>query len=286
MKKKAFYIFLSVPVVLLSFYFTFSDLKKPSKELELSMMSPFSNIKSKVIAASCAYGIHGSSDEYTTCTRTHNCCYGPSVTVTDATSQCGGACTGGTAACTPHPTTGQPCVSEPNACGQTTTGTYDSCGICTATAPTVPSCTLTNVCGQTFAGGLCPVAGSVPPRTTCNANNGTDNINNSCIATFEVNSSNVNPNGAVDFSWSIVEKAGVKPICGFVDLTTPTPRLIPGLQNLDTSVDRTRISNIQTTTRFCLVCKFYSVLAGGGTGELLGEGIAHQWIRVIRIGEN
>ncbi len=138
----------------------------------------------------------------------------------------------------------------------------------------VDSCSLTNVCNQTVDGVLI--------NGVCSAGD-LDNINNSCITTFNVSGGSVNPNGSVEFTWKIADLVtNVKQTCGFYDYTTPTPRPIPGLQNLDTSVDNARITNIQTTTRFCLVCQFYNAT----TNASLGDAIAHQWIRVIRVGEN
>ena len=140
----------------------------------------------------------------------------------------------------------------------------------------VLSCTLTNVCNQTSQGvmrnGVC---------STPSGDNST--INNSCITTFSSSSGSVNPNGSVEFRWSMATLPNnVGSRCGFVDLTTPTPRPIPGLQNLDPSQDRTRISNIQSSTRFCLICQFYNLL----NNSSLGNAAAHQWVRVIRVGEN
>ncbi len=288
MNKKVILISLLIIAVVYFGYSTLSTLKldtsKVSQEFNMGIMSPLGAIKSKVIAASCAFTVHGSADEFATCTRTVNCCYGAAI-IANGTSQCGGACTGttssyfvgsggggGNVTCQNHPTYGQPCTSAPNACGTTSTGTYDTCGICSATTPSVPSCSLTNACGQTVTGGMC--------NGVCTAA-GPGNMNDSCISTFNVTTDRVNPNGSVEFSWDIVETPGVGSRCGFVDLTTPTPRPIPGLQNLDPGTDRVRISNIQVTTRFCLVCQFYDLVSDA----TLGDAAAHQWIRVIRIGE-
>jgi len=134
-------------------------------------------------------------------------------------------------------------------------------------------CSVTNVCGQVINGTM--------SNGTCTAGSG-ENINNRCITTFNVSADNINPNGFVDFSWKMADlPGGVGSRCGFVDLTTPTPRPIPGLQNLDPTRDSARISNVQTTTRFCLVCQFYSLL----NSNVLGDAVQHQWVRVIRIGE-
>lgn len=137
-----------------------------------------------------------------------------------------------------------------------------------------PSCTTTNVCGQTINGAII--------NNKCE--NGMSDPNASCITTFHVTADSVTPNGSVEFSWSIYNdpKKQISYRCGFVDLTTPTPRPIPGLQNLDPNTDRARITSIQSTTRFCLICQFYSLL----NNNLLGNAQAHQWIRVIKIGEN
>lgn len=153
-------------------------------------------------------------------------------------------------------------------CSQCPSGKVMSAGSC------VDGCSLTNVCGKTSQG--------VIINGVCSAADGS-NINNSCITTFTVPNTSVNPNGSVEFTWKIADLVpNVKQTCGFYDYTTPTPRPIPGLQNLDTAQDKARISNIQTTTRFCLVCQFYN----STTNASLGDAIAHQWIRVIRVGEN
>jgi hypothetical protein len=110
------------------------------------------------------------------------------------------------------------------------------------------------------------------------------NPNDSCILNFDVTTNTVNPNGSVEFSWSFPPlPSGLSRKCSFVDYTTPTPRPVPGLQNLDPNLDRVRINNVQATTRFCLVCQFYNLL---NNNSLLGESVKHQWIRVIKVGEN
>jgi len=141
----------------------------------------------------------------------------------------------------------------------------------------VDGCSTTNACGQTITGymnnGKCELStiGGADP-------------NASCIVNFDVTTNTVNPNGSVEFSWTMANlPSNIRSKCGFVDLTTPTPRPIPGLQNLDPSVDRARINNVQATTRFCLVCQFYNLL---NNNALLGEAVRHQWVRVIKVGEN
>jgi hypothetical protein len=173
-----------------------------------------------------------------------------------------------------HPNYGQSCTTT-NGCGQLSNGTIDKDGICTAVPIAVTSCTNTNICGQTFSGLACP--------TGCTANNGTPNINSTCLTSLTPQIDTINPNGSVDFKWTIGGLgAGYSSKCGFVDLTYGgTGKLIPGLQNLDISVNRARITNIQNTTRFCLVCKFYNQL-----NVEQGESVLHQWVRVQRIGEN
>lgn len=136
-------------------------------------------------------------------------------------------------------------------------------------------CTVTNACGQSVPGGLDSNGSCVAPSGV--------NINDSCIVSFTtLNSGGVAPGGSAEFSWQVATVPNVKQTCGFYDYTTPTPRPIPGLQNLDVTLNRTRITNIQNTTRFCLVCQFYNKT----DNSLLGEAIKHQWIKVIRIGEN
>jgi hypothetical protein len=173
-------------------------------------------------------------------------------------------------AATLHPDYGKPCTNTDN-CSVVTNGTIDTVGVCNAPVATYAACSKANVCGQMFPGYQCP--------SGCSADN--SYTNNSCITQFEPSSTNVNPNGSVEFTWSLQNSTSTAK-CSFVDLTTPTPRPIPGLQDLNVLTDRSRITNIQASTRFCLVCGFYNSV----TGALLGEAVKHQWIRVQRIGEN
>jgi hypothetical protein len=137
----------------------------------------------------------------------------------------------------------------------------------------VNGCSLTNVCGQAVTG--------VTQNGQCVAPSGT-NINSSCITSFNSSADSVSPNGTVEFSWKVGNlPANIGSRCGFVDLTSPTPRPIPGLQNLDPNINKARITNIQTTTRFCLICQFYNLVSNAS----LGDAAVHQWVRVIRIGE-
>ena len=146
---------------------------------------------------------------------------------------------------------------------------FDKSGTCR------DSCNTTNVCGQTITGFM--------NNGTCSLE-GVQNPNESCILDFNVTTNTVNPNGSVEFSWSLANlPSNIKSKCGFVDLTTSTPRPIPGLQNLDPNTDRVRINNVQSTTRFCLVCQYYNLLQNNA---LLGEAVKHQWVRVIKVGEN
>jgi hypothetical protein len=163
-----------------------------------------------------------------------------------------------------------PC-SATNACGETVTGTKNAQGVCSVSAPPVQSCSINNSCGETFYGKVC---GGV-----CDAGQGLD-LNANCIRDFKVTSERVNPDGSVEFSWKV--RPGVDSKCSFVDLTVSPGRPIPGLQDLSPSTDRARINNIQATTRFCLVCKFFNL----NTSAYLGEVVKHQWIKVLRIGEN
>jgi hypothetical protein len=141
----------------------------------------------------------------------------------------------------------------------------------------VDGCSTTNACGQTITGFM------NNGRCELSTGNGVD-PNASCIVNFNVTSNTVNPNGSVEFSWTMAPlPSNIRSKCGFIDLTTPTPRPIPGLQNLDPSIDKVRINNVQATTRFCLVCQFYNLL---NNNSLLGEAVKHQWVRVIRVGEN
>ncbi len=140
----------------------------------------------------------------------------------------------------------------------------------------LPKCSLVNVCGQASQGVLV--------NNICTSLSGSStNINNSCITNFEAKNPSVNPNGSVEFKWSLANlPSNVGSRCGFVDLTTPTPRPIPGLQNLNPNQDSIKITNIQSSTRFCLICQFYSLLNNSN----LGSAASHQWVRVTRVGEN
>lgn len=169
-----------------------------------------------------------------------------------------------------HPNYGLPCSNTDN-CGIVTDGTFDVNGVCNAPITKYSACTRSNLCGQQFPGITCPTECKTTAAFT----------NNSCITSFSPSTEQVNPNGSVEFSWELVNSTNT-PRCSFVDLTTSTPRPIPGLQNLDSNTDRTRITNIQTSTRFCLVCQFYNSI----TGNVLGEATQHQWIRVQKISEN
>jgi hypothetical protein len=143
-------------------------------------------------------------------------------------------------------------------------------------------CSISNACGQSVQGRQ--------ENGICNTDNGStnqygyENINSSCIQTFNVTSSSIYPNGSTEFNWSFPQlPAGIGRRCGFVDLSNPnTPTPVAGLQNLDASVDKVRIQNIQRTTNFCLVCSFYDT----ATNRSRGEAAAHNWVRVIRVGEN
>lgn len=134
-----------------------------------------------------------------------------------------------------------------------------------------------NSCGQPISSGRIQCDGSCTTST---------NPNTSCIQTFYPNTNSVYPNGSVDFSWKVlppVDGGSVK--CGFYDrskgngvgLGVP----IPGLQDLDISVDKLRINNIQRNTEFCLVCAYSDKSGNPQTPAAL-----HQWVRVIRLGEN
>lgn len=133
-----------------------------------------------------------------------------------------------------------------------------------------------NACGQTSTSGI----------VQCDGSCSVANANSSCIQSYNVGPTSVYPNGSVDFSWKVlpaVDGGSVK--CGFYDrsqgngvgLGVP----IPGLQNLDTQADKFRINNIQRNTEFCLVCVYADK---NGTPQT--PAAQHQWVRVIRIGEN
>lgn len=157
---------------------------------------------------------------------------------------------------------------------------FQQCNVCkerqifNSTGKCADTCSKTNVCGQNISGFM--------ENGTCTLPSNTD-PNESCIVSFNVTTNTVNPNGSVEFSWALPTlPSNIRANCGFVDLTTATPRPIPGLQNLDSDQDRVRINNIQSTTRFCLVCQFVNLL----TNTTIGEASRHQWVRVLRVGEN
>lgn len=155
---------------------------------------------------------------------------------------------------------------------------YPGCNICPADQVLIngqcvsSSCTVKNVCNMDVTGTY--------SGTTCVPNDADPNA--LCFKKFTFDTDTVNPNGSVKFTWTVATGTNMTSKCGFVDLTTATPRPIPGLQNLDPSVSSAVIDNIQATTRFCLVCQFYNTL----NNDLLGQAQAHQWIRVQRVGEN
>jgi hypothetical protein len=132
----------------------------------------------------------------------------------------------------------------------------------------------TNACGQGSTG-------TIKCDGTCSVSVNTNN--NTCITGFNVNTSSVIPNGSAEFSWKTVgDPKDV--LCSFYDRSRVargsndkgTP--IQGLQNLPIGTDRLRINNIQRTTEFCLYCAYQS--------DVTTPAAAHQWVRVIRIGEN
>jgi hypothetical protein len=328
---------------LIPFFFIFSyslssvlSNKNISPELSFVTQSLLGKTSAKIVAASCGFTLHGSSDEFSSCTA--SC---PGGATTPGRSQCGGACqpltacpptcangainppacntcssvaqminnqcvcfNGGTiqSGCTACPSGltmyNNICVcangaTNPMACNVCPGGASMQSGQCVcangATAFSgcqdcpagnvmfngrcAPTCQTRNVCDETFSGAL--VNGK------CELPSG-ENPNASCIKEFRFTTDVVNPNGSVEFYWKV--PTNVDSRCGFVDLTTPTPRPIPGLQNLSPNTDRARISNIQATTRFCLVCKFYRL--GSNLTDYLGDTVVHQWIRVLRVGEN
>ncbi len=307
-------IFLAFFCLILFFYIahTFVNLPsgKISPEISINSLSPYGKSFGKVVAASCGYPDGPAPSDIAPCTTTITC-NGVAVTKT-GTATCGGACT-------PVDYTCPGCANGANnpptcSCAQ---GDYSCCptgqifmngrceNICTNGATNPPACSCaqgsTSCCpaGQAFISGQCrsgcingaanfPLCSQCPSGQgfnaagQCSSECSVNNITPGCIVGFTPNRPTVNPNGSVEFSWTIPKIAGVASRCGFVDLTTATPRPIPGLQNLDSNTDRIRISNIQTTTRFCLVCQFYKLL----DNSVLGEAAVHQWVRVIRIGEN
>jgi hypothetical protein len=173
------------------------------------------------------------------------------------------------------PDYGQSC-SATDSCSVTTTGTYDPFGVCSANATSsYQNCTIINSCGQTFVGFQCP--------SGCTSTSSGAQLDSACIQDFLVSSDNIQPDGSVKFNWSVANVPNVTSKCSFVDLTTATPRYITGLSNLDPSVQSATINNIQSTTRFCLVCQFFNLL---NNNALLGSVSTHQWVRVQRVGEN
>lgn len=292
---------------------------KISPEISLLSLSPLGKIAGKIVAASCGFSNAGHDpNDYTTCSTTIVC--GGTVVTKTGKNLCGGGCTPDDSICPacPNGATNPPTCNTFPGCpnGAINPPTCTQCspeqgmcdGICRTESQILPNqictscpagmvlqggkcvrtcpngatnyptcdnlnCPTTNVCGQTIAGTL--VNGTCTPNAV--------DPNASCIVDFRLSTPTVNPNGSVEFTWKIPNTPGYKSLCGFVDLTTATPRQIPGLQNLDSTVDRIRISNIQTTTRFCLVCQFYKL---SDPLVSLGDAVAHQWVRVLRIGEN
>jgi hypothetical protein len=280
-------------------------------------VSPFNKLAGKIVAASCGFGMHGSADEFSTCTTQINC-NGVVINKTGR-SQCGGVCAPTDTSC---PSCPNGAVNSPS-CNQCPSGLFfvnnvcvqgcsngainpTQCNICpSGSNMTNNQCVCNNgasiqsncsACpsGQNMINGVCGTGCSVVNACNqtvqgvvrngvCSVNANSPEVNNSCIQTFNITSSSIQPGGNTEFSWNFPAMPGVGRNCGFVDLSTPnSPRPIPGLQNLDAATDKLRINNIQRTTRFCLVCKFYDIK----TNQSRGEASAHQWVRVIRVGEN
>ena len=309
-RNQKIFIFFCLPIFLLILFFVFDLSKHSSKSPEISIISisPLGKNGGKVIAASCALGFpYDLTDGPTTCNTTITC--NGVAAPKSGTPACGGICTPSNTTCCTNSATNYPACDNnvctngatnypacnvcptgsafttslqtglracsgtcttTDACGVSKTGTVDANGQCQITPAT--GCSVSNACGQTFSGYSCP--------SGCSAvSSGTD-INATCFAKFKTTSDTVSPNGSVEFSWQLASVPGVTSKCSFVDLTSNTPRPIPGLQNLDPITDRARITNIQTTTRFCLVCAFIK------GGVEIGNAAIHQWVRVVRIGEN
>jgi hypothetical protein len=168
-----------------------------------------------------------------------------------------------------------PCTSPANVCNQTATGVYNREGVCSADAPTVPSCQKENACGEKYTGSQC---GSV-----CTAGEGVENMNASCIQSFRISPAGVYPNGSVKVSWQIpATKPNITRRCGVMDTTIPSaPREMPGLQNLSENISDVQLENIQRSSQFTLKCSFYKT----DNGSLVGNAAMGQWVRVINLGE-
>ncbi len=164
-------------------------------------------------------------------------------------------------------------------CGCLNGGTVESnCSVCPGEIAMennscTGACDFINACGQIKEGTLDGENCTMPAGS---------NPNESCISTFNVSSNIISRNGSVDFSWKIAKVEGVGSRCGFVDLTTSTPRPVPGLQVLDPNLEKTKIKNIQSATRYCLVCQFYDL----ADNAVLGEVAAHEWVRIMGMGDN
>lgn len=226
---------------------------------DVGTWGPYNVISNTCTGNSCTNG----ATNYPTCDN-NNCTNGATNPPSCTTCPSGGSMIGGQCACSNGATLSSQCTQCPS--GQA----FNNAGQCSS------QCEVTNACGQTFVG--------IMNGSKCETSKSEAELNASCIADFNVTTNTVNPNGSVEFSWSLADLPnGISSRCGFVDLTTPTPRPIPGLQNLSPETDRIRINNVQATTRFCLVCQFYNLLKGN---TLIGEAARHQWVRVIKVGEN
>jgi hypothetical protein len=95
----------------------------------------------------------------------------------------------------------QGCTTTDPCNASTTISGYLENGQCIPINPATnndyPGCNTTNVCGKTARGYQCP--------SGCVVNSNGNNINASCITTFNVTSQSVNPNGSVEFSWKIAD---------------------------------------------------------------------------------
>jgi hypothetical protein len=157
-----------------------------------------------------------------------------------------------------------------NVCNETTSGTVDIDGMCSATPKSVSTCSYTNSCGLPITGYQCP--------SGCTATSSAIS-DTSCII-LNSDRSVIRPNGSVLLNWDF-NNSNINPVCSIYDFTSSPSTLIPGFQNIPATKKNALILNIQKTTNFGLSCNFYnqsSVLTGSATSNL--------WVRVSKLLEN
>jgi hypothetical protein len=108
-----------------------------------------------------------------------------------------------------------------NVCNETTSGTVDIDGMCSATPKSVSTCSYTNSCGLPITGYQCP--------SGCTATSSAIS-DTSCII-LNSDRSVIRPNGSVLLNWDF-NNSNINPVCSIYDFTSSPSTLIPGFQNI------------------------------------------------------